>query len=92
MTITMIPLECGAPEAFENPNPDVAERAVCFDPHSGRQLLVAEKKGLHRLQWMRTLRFMSFFSKRFRALGCPNWAALLMGYFESPYSWEIKLG
>ena len=61
MTITMIPLECGAPEAFENPNPAVAERAVCFDPHSGRPLLVAEKKGLHRLQWMRTLRFMSFF-------------------------------
>ena len=66
-------------------------RRLLFDRHSGRPLLVAEKKGLHRLQWMRTLRFMSFFSKRFRALGCPNWAALLMRYFESPY-WEIKLG
>ena len=66
-------------------------RRLLFDRHSRRPLLVAEKKGLHRLQWMRTLRFMSFFSKRFRALGCPNWAALLMGYFESPY-WEIKLG
>ena len=29
MTITMIPLECGAPEACENPNPAVAEHAVC---------------------------------------------------------------
>ena len=65
-------------------------RRLLFDRHSGRPLLVAEKKGLHRLQWMRTLCFMSFFSKRC-ALGCPNWAALLMGYFESPY-WEIKLG
>ena len=66
-------------------------RRLLFDRHSRRPLLVAEKKGLHRLQWMRTLRFMSFFSKRFRALGCPNWAALLMGYFESP-CWEIKPG
>ena len=29
MTITMIPLERGASEAFENPNPAVAERPVC---------------------------------------------------------------
>ena len=29
MTITIIPLECGAPEACENPNPAVAEHAVC---------------------------------------------------------------
>ena len=43
-------------------------RRLLFDRHSRRPLLVAEKKGLHRLQWMRTFRFMSFFSKRFRAL------------------------
>ena len=61
-------------------------RRLLFDRHSGRPLLVAEKKGLHRLQWMRTFRFMSFFSKRFRALD-----AQLGSTFDG-ILWESLLG
>jgi len=64
------------------------------DRHSRRPLLVAEEKGLQRLQrlqWLDAdLAFPVIFSKRC-AWRCPNWAALLMGYFESP-CWEIKPG
>ena len=90
MTITMIPLECGAPEACENPNPAVAEHAVCcLIATAGDRCSSLRKKAPVAVD--ADLAFPVIFSKRC-AWGCPNWAALLMGYFESPYSWEIKLG
>ena len=81
-------LECGASEACENPNPAVAERTVCWSPQRATVARRWEKR-VAAVAVDADLAFPAIFSKRY-ALGCPNWAALLMRYFESP--WEIKLG
>ena len=62
-------------------------RRLLFDRHSRRPLLVAEKKGLHRLQWMRTLRFMSFFFQAIPCFGMPK-----LGSTFDAILWEFLLG